>query len=131
MATPKSSAPTGSWRLKPAEAWRRDVGHIVYLVGNTEVYDARIDPADWMTCGFDDSTWAPAAVLAPAQVEWFLLEEREIPLLRERELLPSSLLEAGEVVDLGRPGQTDIPSCLTRSSTFRSRTRSPTTRKQF
>ena len=108
----------GSWRLKPAEAWRRDVGHIVYLVGNTEVYDARIDPVDWMTCGFDDSTWAPAAVLAPAQVEWFLLEEREIPLLRERELLPSSLLEAGEVVDLGRPGQTDIPELLNQEQHF-------------
>ena len=60
-----------AWRLAPAKAWRRDVDHIVYLVGNTEVYDANADPTDWMAVDFDDSAWTPAWVIPLEQVQWF------------------------------------------------------------
>ncbi len=101
-----------AWRLAPAKAWRRDVEHIVYLVGNTEVYDANADPTDWMAVDFDDSAWTPAWVIPLEQVQWFLLEEREIPSIREEEALAARLVTVGEVIDLGRPGQTDIPELL-------------------
>ncbi len=101
-----------AWRVQPARSWRRDVELVNSLVGWTEVYDASADPVDWFAPDFDDSAWRCAWVLPPDEMEWTLLEERETPLLEEREAFPSRLVTVGEVIDLGNRRQSDIPGLL-------------------
>ena len=48
-----------------------------------------------MTLGFDDSVWQEAHAIPQRELEWFLLEAREVPLLHG-----------------GSPGQVDIPELL-------------------
>ncbi len=96
-----------SWRLQAARAWNRDVKANI-LLGSPEVYDASADPVDWMAPEFDDSAWPHASVIPPGDLEWFLLESREIPLLEEREVFPVRVVKVSEVIDMGRPGGTDI-----------------------
>ena len=58
------------------------------LLGSTEVFDANTDPTDWMSVNFDDSDWEPAWELPTSDLEWFLLEARELPMLLERNRFP-------------------------------------------
>ena len=62
--------------------------------------DARLEPDDWMTLDFDECQWqtlaAPGFVDPSGQawnsMPWHSLEERQIPLLAEKEVLPKKLL---------------------------------------
>ena len=107
-----------SWRVCPARGWNRDVDLVNTLVGSNEVYDAGADPVDWMAIDFDESGWEAAWVVPQRELEWFLLEAREIPLLREREVFPARVVTVGEVIDMGHPGQTDIPELLNQEIHF-------------
>jgi len=100
-----------SWRVRPAQGWDRSVKGIACPIGCT-VYDARIDPVNWTATDFDDSTWQPAWVIPDTSLEWVLLEARDIPMMEEQEIFPERLLEVGEVIDVGLPGQTDIKGLL-------------------
>ena len=111
-------ATDADWRVQPANAWDRGVDDINILVGATEVYDANADPVDWMAPEFDDTGWQPAWVIPPEDIEWFLMEAREIPLMREVESLPARIVTVGETIDLGRPGQVDIPELLNQETHF-------------
>ena len=91
------------WKLRPATAWNRDVPPLEGTFGSPEVYDASADPPDWMRVEFDDSAWAPAWEIPPRELDWFLLEPRSTPLLREREVLPARLVTVGEVIDQEPP----------------------------
>ena len=73
----------GTWRVRPAQGWRRDVGLVSVTVGVTEVYDARADPPDWYATGFDDDAWEPAQVIAEQMASWAYLEPRQTPMLQE------------------------------------------------
>ena len=101
-----------TWRTRPAQAWNRSVRLINSLLGSTEVFDANTDPTDWMSLNFDDSDWEPAWELPTSDLEWFLLEARELPMLLERNRFPTAVMEAGELVDLALPGQIDIPELM-------------------
>ena len=91
------------WKLRPATAWNRDVPPLEGTFGSPEVYDASADPPDWMRVEFDDSGWAPAWEIPPRELDWFLLEPRSTPLLRERQVLPARLVTVGEVIDQEPP----------------------------
>ena len=91
------------WKLRPATAWNRDVPPLKGTFGSPEVYDASADPPDWMRVEFDDSDWSPAWEIPPRELDWFLLEPRSTPLLREREVLPTRVVTVGEVIDQEPP----------------------------
>ena len=101
-----------SWRLLPAHAWQRNVEPTESLIGMPEVYDATRDPVDWMDRACDDSRWDSAGRIAAGELEWFLLEARDIPMLQEREVFPTRVVKVGEVIDLARQGQTNVAQLL-------------------
>jgi alpha-L-rhamnosidase len=100
------------WRVQPARAWNREVGQMNWLLGSNEVFDANCDPPDWMVPEFDDAAWTPAHVIPNRLWEWTLLEEREIPLLRETEQNPALIAVVGEVIDQARLINIDIAQLL-------------------
>ncbi|MFH1268757.1 MAG: family 78 glycoside hydrolase catalytic domain, partial [Planctomycetota bacterium] len=93
-----SSGP--DWLLTPALGWKRDVPPVNPLVGFPEWYDARSDPVDWTQPGFDDSGWQPATVIPEDQRPWKSLEARDVPMMRETEVFPVRIAEAGEVAQI-------------------------------
>lgn len=99
------------WRVHPAQGWNRRVKGVACPIGCT-VYDAGADRADWMTTSFDDSDWEEASVIPDVELEWVLLEARDIPMMQVHESFPQQLIEIGEVIDVGLPGQTDIKALL-------------------
>ena len=103
---------SGDWRVRPARGWDRAARVVSYLIGTSEIYDASADPVDWMQPSFDDGTWEPAWVIPQRQLVWVLLEERETPMLVEREVWPQRVAAQGEVIDLGVTNQTDIARVL-------------------
>ncbi len=105
-------ATDSNWRVRPAAAWNRNVDLVNTLVGSIEVYDANADPPDWMSPDFDDEAWDSAHIVPQREEEWFLLEASELPKMREAEAFPARIVTVGEVIDMGRPGQTDIPKLL-------------------
>ncbi len=111
-------ATDSAWRVRPALAWDRNAQLINNLVGWNEVYDAAADPCDWMAPDFDDSGWESAWEVPGEEYEWFLLEPRLAPYPREEEHFPRRLVHVGEVIDLGRSGQTDIHQLLSTEPQF-------------
>lgn len=91
-----------TWRVRQAQGFHRDMPS--YGGVTPEIYDARMDPPDWMNVGFDDSRWENACCLKsgeyrgdPAKMaSWTYLEPRQTPPMREREVAPVSVLFVGE-----------------------------------
>ena len=90
------------WRLRHAQAWRRDVELINMAVGITEVYNANLDPPDWVDPNFDDSGWEQAYVIPDVDCPWAYLEARRTPMMREEEVFPVQVVKVGEVVEIAR-----------------------------
>jgi len=93
--------PSGSdWRIRRALGWKQDVAPVNPLVGFPEVYDARRDPVDWAEPGFDDSQWQPATPVPEDQCGWESLESRDVPMMRESEVVfPVKIVKTGEVTE--------------------------------
>jgi len=88
----------GQWKVRHAKGWDRDVDLINSCLGATEVYDARLDPADWTMPEFDDEKWDDATVIPPgAATPWSYLEARQTPLMLERECFPAAHPASGEI----------------------------------
>lgn len=98
----------GSWRVRPADGWDRKVDVISNYPMGCTVYDANKDPINWMTVDFDDTSWEKATTIPDVELEWVLLEARDIPMMQEHETFPERVIEVGEVIDVGLPGQRDI-----------------------
>ncbi len=102
-----------SWRMRTVLGYSTEVGMVSHWLGNAnEVFDARLDPADWMSTAFDDSGW-PSAYVIPAALYahdhwlrmskrscWSALEPRLTPLLRERAIAVAQVVSVGEVQEL-------------------------------
>ena len=101
-----------SWRIYRSRAWDRETKLINILVGSTEIYNAAADPLTWMNTDFDDASWERAFVIPQRALEWVLLEKRDIPFMREREIFPTKIVKVAEVMDMGNRGQKDIPEFL-------------------
>ena len=101
------------WRVLQAAAWRQDVKPISGNVGVTEVFDARAYPGGWTETGFDDTAWALATVIPPGLSPWSYLEPRQTPLMTERAVYPTRIVEVGEVLeDMSLSVETDVPERL-------------------
>ena len=92
----------GAWRVRPAQAWNRDVGLVNSNVGVTEVCDANADPPDWMELGFDDSGWEHAYVIPNTASPCSYLEPRQTPMMQEEEVFAVRVVEVGEIMELTR-----------------------------
>ena len=112
-----------SWKVRPAQGWRRDVRHISQhhgALGMTEVYNANLDPPNWTDSNFDDSTWESATVIADHASPWSYLEPRQTPMMREQEIFPIRVVQTGEVMDLQRMAlETEVPERLTGEPHYR------------
>ncbi|MGQ9631715.1 MAG: hypothetical protein ACUVXI_15600 [bacterium] len=98
--------------MRQARGWSRDVELISSCVGVTEVYDANLDPLDWMEPGFDDSGWDQAYVILGKDSPWGYLEARQTPLMREEEIFPTKVVKVGEVMELSRLAAGQVPERL-------------------
>lgn len=86
----------GSWRVKPADAWFRDIPRISIQQEFYEVYDAKKAIAGWTDVGFDDSRWEKATIIGKAgTAPWPNLTARLIPFLYEKEIYPVSVVAVG------------------------------------
>lgn len=106
----------GQWKIRAAQAWRRDVKPSGMGPGVTEVYDARRDPPDWMQPGFDDALWESATVVTPNAGMWCSRPEpRHIPFLGEQVIRPVRVVMVGEALDYqDARSTTDIAEFLSR-----------------
>ena len=66
-----------------------------------DVIDARIDNMEWIKPDFDDSSWSFAKSIDGNQ--WGTLYPREIPLLKETEIIGLKLLPSGEQLNVALP----------------------------
>lgn len=111
-------ATDASWRVRPFDAYRRDVPTVNGWLGiPVEIYEAAKNPDDWMQPGFEDTSWKPAKVLVAdyswenlTLSPWSLLEPRRTAMLCERVAHPAKVVSAFEVLeaplDLAR--ETDV-----------------------
>jgi alpha-L-rhamnosidase len=87
-----------SWNVLPAAEWDNGSTRMFWTIGFQEVYDSRKKPVGWNIVGFDDSTWQEPDVLGEVGIEpWLQLVPRQIPPLKEWELMPEKVLETGTV----------------------------------
>lgn len=89
-----------TWSVIPAAEWLYDSGHICPREQHQEVYDSRRKPVGWNVVGFDDGAWPLARAIHSGPVR---VAPRQIPLLRERELYPKYILDAGTVGAIENP----------------------------
>ncbi len=97
-----------TWRVSPARDYMSgsDVVTSAHRRGPRrrrtvcEVYDTRHKPVGWNVVGFDDSAWEDAFVISEVGIEpWKELVPREVPLLREWEVFPESIVESAGVTN--------------------------------
>lgn len=95
-----------SWRVRPSDAWYRNIPRISVQQEFYEVYDANKAPDGWTGVGFDDSAWERATVIGkPGMDPWPNLTARQIPFLYEKEVYPVEITQVG-VAD---PSGLDLP----------------------
>lgn len=89
---PELGVATGpSWKLSPHPAIQTspDTPPNRRLPESSILFDARLDQAEWIRCGFDDSSWhAPVTHSAPPAKPWGKLVERPIPQWIDHGILP-------------------------------------------
>ncbi|MEM9744182.1 MAG: family 78 glycoside hydrolase catalytic domain [Pseudomonadota bacterium] len=92
------------WRCMQSAAWREDTPAANHGLGRIEVLDARLQPLDWTSPGFDDGHWdhAHPLVAGGGGPEAFFggMEARPFPVLKPNEIGPlkETLLSPQRVV---------------------------------
>ncbi|MFH1742526.1 MAG: alpha-L-rhamnosidase N-terminal domain-containing protein, partial [bacterium] len=88
-----------SWKVRPAEAWIRDMPRMNLQLGFSEIFDANKEPSTWMTLGFDDSFWTPATVIGKHPLEpWTQLVAHNIPAATGEPVFPKQVVSVNNVV---------------------------------
>ena len=96
-------ATDNTWRVKRPECYRRDITLTAngYQDIPFEYVEADKDPGDWVKTDFDDREWAMAFIRTKtggADGDFIqCLEPRPTPLLRERGLIPTAIVQTGEI----------------------------------
>ena len=86
-------ASDSTWRVKRADSWAPVVSRINPWIGYRELYTAGADADGWIGPGFDDRTWLLPRIRDDRAVySSKCLVPREIPFLRETEMLPETVL---------------------------------------
>ena len=105
-----------SWKVKPADDWDFDSARMCWTIGFQEVYDSRKKPVGWNVAGFNDDDWDQPLIVGEVGVEpWTVLVPRQIPPLRECEVLPKQVLKCGVVETVDDPAL-DIATRMYRES---------------
>ncbi|SCL26379.1 Alpha-L-rhamnosidase N-terminal domain-containing protein [Micromonospora rhizosphaerae] len=91
------------WRARSGGRWLPAAGDLRggYYTAPQEFIDAREEPVGWLSPGFDDSSWTPAAERAPIDG----LLPAQTPNLRREAVTPAAVRRVGDgrwIVDLGR-----------------------------
>lgn len=74
-----------TWRVRRADCFRPNSPRVFWSAGFMETFDFGRLEAGWLDGAFDDGGWEAPEVLGPHPTRpWLALEEREVPLLRER-----------------------------------------------
>lgn len=82
-----------SWKCRRQSGLSKDTVPTSLQLFCQEHIDARIEPDDWMTLGFDDKSWQPIIQTHSWNgMPWYSLEPRMIPMLAERLVRPRILL---------------------------------------
>ncbi len=93
-----------SWKVMPADEWDSASERMFWTIGFQEVYDSRKKPVGWNVAGFNDDEWEQPLIIGDVGIEpWTLLVPREIPALRECEVLPQQVLGHGVVDAIDDP----------------------------
>jgi len=84
-----------TWKTRRERGINRGAPPVSFQLFGQEHFDARVEPADWRSPGFDDSAWGPGSdSRAWNAMPWSGLEPRGIPLLAERVVAPRALIGA-------------------------------------
>lgn len=81
-----------SWRMRRQTGVSKDTVPTSLQLFCQEHVDARIEPDNWTQPDFDDSTWSTGNGSTWNSMPWASLEERQIPLLDEKPMMPRKLL---------------------------------------
>lgn len=96
---PQTGAPVFSdsaWKTLAATSYQQGLPCMMSHFGFYEVSDQEKVPAGWNTTGFDDSTWGQATEIGRgADLPWFRLIPRDIPLLESRQISVETLIACG------------------------------------
>jgi hypothetical protein len=84
-----------TWKARRERGINRGAPPVSFQLFGQEHFDARVEPADWRSPGYDDSAWgAGSDCRAWNSMPWSGLEPRGIPMLAERVVRPAALLGA-------------------------------------
>jgi alpha-L-rhamnosidase len=90
--------------IKSDESWKASTGAILVSdIYDGEVYDARLEKADWSRTGFDDNNWV--AVTSIAKPDVVLIAPEGPPIAKIEEIKPIEIMTTPEgqtVVDMGQ-----------------------------
>lgn len=81
-----------SWKSLPQKSVSQDTIPTSLQLFGQEHIDLRQESGDWTQPGFDDSRWIMPERRVWNAAPWYTLEPRGIPMLSEREMLPSQLI---------------------------------------
>ncbi|MGH9353728.1 MAG: alpha-L-rhamnosidase N-terminal domain-containing protein, partial [Terriglobia bacterium] len=98
-----------TWKFLRAPMWAQDAARISSALGFTELYDARKEVEGWNLPEYDDAQWGEVQVISRISGDdvplnnpypWDNLVPRDIPMLLEKEVVPSQVTFVGEVQNL-------------------------------
>ena len=93
-----------SWCAKENPCWNRKSVRSSVQTGYSEVYDSRLEMENWKSLQFNDSKWQKAITIGHPPIKpWTEMLERDIPFLREKNILPQTVIETGicpQTIDL-------------------------------
>ncbi len=80
-----------TWRVHPADCYDLKSPRMMWTCQFTETFRAKEYDPEWVTLDYDDAAWSEPEVLGqPPLHPWEQLISREIPFLRETEIVPVS-----------------------------------------
>jgi len=93
-----------TWMVRSGSGWDFNSRRMFWTIGFQEVYDSRHKPVGWNVVGFDESEWEAPHVIGEVGCEpWIRLIPRQIPPLREWDILPDEILKTGTITPVADP----------------------------
>ena len=87
-----------AWKVRKAPEFLRHQTRLSLQLGWQEFFDARAGDGDWTDPAYNDSAWKPIdfwGARPKGSAPWHLLQERDVPLLREALVEPREICAAG------------------------------------
>lgn len=84
------------WRVRPAPGYKPVTTRVSQQLGFEEYFDANQEDESWLLPNYNDKNWRTPHVRDFGVMPWNAVEERGIPLLRERLALPEKLVSVAK-----------------------------------